>query len=109
MRARGVTVTPGPNHFAELHNLDVLERALRRDRRLERRMGRLGRCRRPVLARVAHYRPHPWTVAVLLAISVGLVAAGIDTSEPAVIWAFAALWPVTLYAAFRLLCGWTER
>ncbi len=102
-------MTTGPLHDDERHQLDEMERALRRDRRLARRMRRLGRRRRPLLSRVAHYRPHPWTVAVLMVISVGLVAAGIDTSEPAVIWAFAALWPVTLYSAFRLLCGWTER
>ncbi|MEU9916220.1 DUF3040 domain-containing protein [Streptomyces sp. NPDC051001] len=101
-------MTTGPLHDDERHKLDEMERALRRDRRLERRMRRLGRRRRPLLARIAHYRPHPWTVAVLLVISVGLVAAGIATSEPAVIWAFAALWPVTLYAGFRLLRGWTE-
>ncbi|MFD3843865.1 DUF3040 domain-containing protein [Streptomyces sp. NPDC058642] len=102
-------MTIGPLHDDERHKLDEMERALRRDRRLDRRMRRLGRRRPPLLARIAHYRPHPWTVAVLLVLSVGLAAAGIDTSEPAVIWAFAAVWPVTLYAAFKLLCGWTER
>jgi hypothetical protein len=33
---------------------------------------------------------------------------GIVTSEPGVVWAFAAVWPVTLFAVFRLLCRWTE-
>jgi hypothetical protein len=103
-------VTTGPLHDDERHILDEMERALRRDRRLDRRMRTLGRRRRrrPVLARVAGYRPRPWTVALLLVVSVALMAAGIDTSEPAVIWAFAAVWPVTLYAAFRLLRKWTE-
>ncbi|MFF7971072.1 hypothetical protein [Streptomyces sp. NPDC007905] len=54
-----------------------------------------------------YYRPRPWAVAVLLVVSVALMAAGI-TSEPTVIWAFAATWPVTLYSVFRLLCRWTE-
>ncbi|MFG2282798.1 hypothetical protein ACGFNQ_29475 [Streptomyces asoensis] len=47
--------------------------------------------------------PRPWTVAVLLAASVTLMVYGITTSEPGVIWAFAAGWPLTLYTAFRLL------
>ncbi|MFI5966211.1 hypothetical protein ACIA8J_29115 [Streptomyces asoensis] len=47
--------------------------------------------------------PGPWTVAVLLAVSVTLMVYGITTYEPGVIWAFAAVWPLTLYTAFRLL------
>jgi hypothetical protein len=101
-------VTTGPLHDDERHILDEMERVLRRDRRLDRRMRTLGRRRPTVMARVAGYRPRPWTVALLLVISVALMAAGIDTSEPAVIWAFAAVWPVTLYSAFRLLCKWRE-
>ncbi|MEU5766956.1 hypothetical protein ABZ782_13630 [Streptomyces asoensis] len=53
--------------------------------------------------------PRPWTVAVLLAVSVTLMVYGITTSEPGVIWAFAAVWPLTLCTAFRLLCGGTVR
>jgi hypothetical protein len=98
----------GPLHDDERHILDEMERVLRRDRRLERRMRRLGRDRPTVWARVVRHRPHPWTVGMLLVVSVGLMAAGIDTSEPAVIWAFAGVWSVTLYAMFRLLCAWTE-
>jgi hypothetical protein len=45
-------------------------------------------------------------VAVLLAVSVGLMVAGIVTSEPGVIWAFAVIWPPTLFAVFRLMCRW---
>jgi hypothetical protein len=33
---------------------------------------------------------------------------GIVTSEPAVIWAFAVVRPPTLFAAFRLLCRWSQ-
>ncbi|MBK3623601.1 hypothetical protein JHN59_01830 [Streptomyces sp. MBT49] len=40
---------------------------------------------------------------MLLAVSVTLMVYGITTSEPGVIWAFAAVWPLTLYTAFRLL------
>ncbi|MFH9013321.1 DUF3040 domain-containing protein [Streptomyces sp. NPDC017943] len=90
--------------------LDEMERVLRRDRRLNRRMrtGRLNR--RPdatrFVARVGAYRPRGWTVLLLLAVSVTLMVAGLVTAEPGVIWAFAALWPLTLFAAFRLMCRW---
>ncbi|CAM5518814.1 DUF3040 domain-containing protein [Streptomyces aurantiogriseus] len=86
--------------------LAEMERALRRDRRLDRRLRTLRW--HPSLSGVASWAPRPWTVALLLAVSVGLTVAGIITSAPVVIWAFAAVWPPTLYAAFRLLCRWTE-
>lgn len=96
-----------PDH--EQRILDEVERALRRDRRLERRLRthRLRRC--PDLSRVSHYRPHVLTVGLLLTASVTLMVLGIVTSRPAVIWTFAALWPLTLFATFRLVCRWTER
>ncbi|AQS66785.1 DUF3040 domain-containing protein [Streptomyces pactum] len=88
--------------------LDEVERALCRDRGLDRRLRtlRLGRC--PGLGRPAAYRPRTPTVLLLLTVSVTLLVTGIVTSEPAVIWSFAAVWPVTLFAVFRLLCRWTE-
>ncbi|MEW2248997.1 MULTISPECIES: DUF3040 domain-containing protein [unclassified Streptomyces] len=95
-----------PDH--EQRILDELERDLRRDRRLSRRLRTLQRRRRSWLSSLASYRPHPLTVAVLLAVAVGLMVAGITTSHPGVIWAFAVMWPVTLFAVFRLLCRWTE-
>ncbi|GGY15531.1 DUF3040 domain-containing protein [Streptomyces djakartensis] len=98
-----------PDH--EQRILDEMERALRRDRRLDRRMRTLRLSRLPdparLLVRLSAYRPRVWTVAVLLAVSTGLMVAGIVTSAPGVIWAFAALWPVALFAAFRLLCRWS--
>jgi hypothetical protein len=101
-------VTTGrlPDH--EQRILDEIERALRRDRRLDRRLRTLRPRRRPDLTRVAAYRPRLRTVVALLALSVALMVAGIVTSEPGVIWAFAAVWPVTLFAVFRLLCRWAE-
>ncbi|WP_435281787.1 DUF3040 domain-containing protein [Streptomyces koelreuteriae] len=97
-----------PDH--EQRILDEMERALRRDRRLDRRLRTLRVRRRPdparVLARLAGYRPRVWTVVVLCAVTVGLLVAGIATSAPGVIWAFAAICPLTLYAAFRLMCRW---
>ncbi|WP_445526049.1 DUF3040 domain-containing protein [Streptomyces cyslabdanicus] len=86
--------------------LNEIERALSHDRRLVRRM-RSGR-RRPDLSRVASYAPRAWTVVLLATVSVALLTAGAVTAEPAVIWAFAAVWPVTLFSALRLLCRRTE-
>jgi len=96
-----------PDH--EQRILDEVERALRRDRRLDRRLRthRLRRC--PDLSRVTHYRPHVMTVGLLLTAAITLLVLGIVTSRPAVIWSFAAVWPLALFAAFRLVCRWTER
>ncbi|MGV9883652.1 DUF3040 domain-containing protein [Streptomyces sp. NPDC003006] len=96
-----------PEH--EQRILHQIERGLRRDRRLARRLRRLSRRgRRPSASRPVARPSHACAVALLLAVSVGLMVTGIRTSEPGVIWAFAVVWPVTLYAAFRLLCRWTE-
>ncbi|MEU2894448.1 DUF3040 domain-containing protein [Streptomyces sp. NPDC088106] len=98
-----------PEH--EQHILDEIERTLRRDRRLDRRLrtfraGRdSGASRLP--ARAVSWCPRGWTVAVLLAVSVTLMVTGIVTSAPWAVWAFAAAWPLTLFAAFRLLCRWS--
>ncbi|MFE9440058.1 DUF3040 domain-containing protein [Streptomyces sp. NPDC006602] len=101
-----MTTSRLPDH--EQRILDEMERALRRDRRLDRRMRTL-RPRRPsVLSRLASCRPRTWIVALLLAVSTGLMVTGILTSEPGVIWAFAAVWPLALFSVFRLLCRWTE-
>ncbi|MEZ3179061.1 DUF3040 domain-containing protein [Streptomyces pimonensis] len=98
-----------PEH--EQHILDEIERTLRRDRRLDRRLRTLRLRRGPdltrPLVRIASCRPHGRTVAVLLAVSVALMVTGIVTSAPGAIWAFAAVWPPTLFAAFRLLCRWS--
>jgi hypothetical protein len=88
--------------------LDEVERALSRDRRLDRRLRTLRLSRRPDLTQLVSYRPRTLTVLLLLALSVTLLVTGIVTSAPGVIWAFAAVWPVTLFASFRLLCRWSE-
>ncbi|MGW2570784.1 DUF3040 domain-containing protein [Streptomyces sp. NPDC001537] len=46
----------------------------------------------------------PLSVALLACASLFLVAMGIRTSDPVVIWCFAGVWPFTLLQAFRLLC-----
>lgn len=65
----------------------------------------LGRDRR--FARAMRGKPAgAWlTVSVLLlaASSVFLAVLGIRTSDPVVVWCFAALWPLTLFQTFRLL------
>lgn len=89
--------------------LNEIERALSRDRRLVRRLRAQRKSRwRTLLARIVSYSPRVWTVMMLLAVSVCLMTAGIVTSAPVVIWAFAVMWPVTLFSVFRLLCRWTE-
>jgi hypothetical protein len=95
-----------PEH--EQRVLDEVERELSRDRRLERRLRTLRLSRCPDLTRPAAYRPRTSTVLLLLVLSVTLMVTGIATASPGVIWAFAAVWPVTLFASFRLLCRWTE-
>lgn len=81
-----------------------MERALRRDRRLAKAM-------RPPRPPRSPRRPVrlPVAVAVLAVVSILLMVIGIRTSEPGVIWAFAAVWPLTLVLAFRLLCRWARR
>ncbi|GGZ32489.1 DUF3040 domain-containing protein [Streptomyces poonensis] len=102
-----MTIGRLPHH--EQRILDEMEAELRRDRRLDRQLRTLRlKRRRSLLAPVAAYRPHPVTVAFCLAVSIVLMVTGIRTSEPGVIWAFALMWPVTLYAVFRLLCRWSE-
>jgi len=76
--------------------LEDIEKTLRRDRRFERAM--------------RAQRRTPWlaaAVTLLAPASVVLMVAGIRTSDPAVIWAFAGVWPLTLLLAFRLLCRWS--
>lgn len=97
-----------PEH--EQRILDEIERTLRRDRRLDRRLRTFTIRRGPdltcALHRFAAYRPRGRTVAMLFALSITLMVIGVVTSAPSAIWAFAAVWPVTLFAAFRLLCRW---
>lgn len=78
-----------------------IEAELSADRRLTRRMRHhmSRRLRRPVSRRWL-----PLSTAALLSASVFLVVMGVRTSDPAVLWCFAALWPLTLLQGFRLLC-----
>ncbi len=95
----------------EQHVLDGIERALCRDRRLDRRLRTLRIRRGPdvtrLVTRIACFRPHGRTVAALFAVSVTLMVTGMVTSAPWAICSFAVLWPLTLFAGFRLLCRWS--
>ncbi|NUO42281.1 MAG: DUF3040 domain-containing protein [Streptomyces sp.] len=89
-----------------------IEAELSGDRRLTRRMRRL--LHQP--ADRLHHRPGrpvprralPLSTAALLSASMFLVVMGVRTSDPVLLWCFAALWPLTLLQAFRLLCRVTE-
>jgi hypothetical protein len=41
-------------------------------------------------------------------VAVALMVTGICTEEPAVIWTFAAVWPLALFGVLRLLCRWSK-
>ncbi|WP_258314687.1 DUF3040 domain-containing protein [Streptomyces sp. Act143] len=93
--------------------LSRMEAELSADRRLTRRMRRQVRRRAHRLVRPGARRPVsrrwlPLSTAALLSASVFLVVMGVRTSEPAVLWCFAVLWPLTLLQGFRLLCRATE-
>ncbi|MGV4982911.1 DUF3040 domain-containing protein [Streptomyces sp. NRAIS4] len=45
----------------------------------------------------------PAAVALLGMASAFVAVMGVRTSDPAVLWCFALLWPLTLFQAFRLL------
>ncbi|GGI93865.1 hypothetical protein GCM10010121_000280 [Streptomyces brasiliensis] len=79
--------------------LDGIESALNQDRALVRSMRRARKPRSVWLS---------LSVALLAVASVFLVVTGIRTQDPAVICAFAVLWPLTMLQGFRLLCRWTE-
>jgi hypothetical protein len=96
-----------PEH--EQRILDEIERALSRDRRLARRLRTPRRRRRPDVSKVAEWAPRRWTVVLLLTVCAALLAAGIVTSDPGVIWAFAVLWAPTSFAVLRLLCRSSSR
>ncbi|MFI0167661.1 DUF3040 domain-containing protein [Streptomyces sp. NPDC017095] len=76
-----------------------IEADLRRDRRFARRMGRM---RRRGMTRRGAWLPA--AVLLLGAASVFVAVMGMRTADPALLWCFALLWPLTLSQVFRLLC-----
>ncbi|CAM5708508.1 MULTISPECIES: DUF3040 domain-containing protein [Streptomyces] len=81
-----------------------IEADLRRDRRFARRMG--------AAPRGTGAAPRalwlPVAVLLLTVASVFVAVMGIRTSDPALLWCFALLWPLTLFQVFRLLCRATR-
>ena len=75
-----------------------IEADLRKDRRFLRRMSA------PRRRAVPRGTWLPVSVLLLLAASVFVAVMGIRTSDTALLWCFALLWPLTLFQAFRLLC-----
>ncbi|MEU6773091.1 DUF3040 domain-containing protein [Streptomyces sp. NPDC046759] len=75
-----------------------IEAGLRQDRRFARRTG-------------VPRRTSWLSTAVLLlgTASVFVAVMAVRTSDPALLWCFALLWPLTLFQAFRLLCRVTRR
>jgi hypothetical protein len=70
-----------------------IESCLRQDRGFARRMGD------------GHREVWLPVAVLLLGIASAFVAVmGVRTAEPALLWCFALLWPLTLFQAFRLLC-----
>ncbi|MFB7242019.1 DUF3040 domain-containing protein [Streptomyces populi] len=60
----------------------------------------------PVPSRPSGGRRLPLTVALMLVCSVVLAVVGIRTSEPALLWCFAVMWPLTVLQIIRLLGRW---
>ncbi|GLX50723.1 hypothetical protein Shyhy01_36730 [Streptomyces hygroscopicus subsp. hygroscopicus] len=83
-----------------------IEAHLRQDRGFARRMG--GGAHRE---REDRHRGCWLPVGVLLLAAASAFAAvmGVRTSDPALLWCFAVLWPLTLFQAFRLLCRAARR
>ncbi|MEV6836864.1 DUF3040 domain-containing protein [Streptomyces sp. NPDC051133] len=87
-----------------------IEARLRQDRRLSHRMRRMRRVHR--VQRMRRVRSDvPLRLSVLLlAVASALVAVmGIRSSDPALLWCFALLWPLTLLQAARLLRRTADR
>ncbi|WP_225827422.1 DUF3040 domain-containing protein [Streptomyces naphthomycinicus] len=70
-----------------------IEADLRQDPRFVRRMGA-----------ARHGVWLPVSVVLLAVASVFVAVMGVRTSDPALMWCFMLVWPLTLVQAFRLLC-----
>lgn len=82
--------------------LAEIEQALSRDDPLDRSLRTMRRSRRsPGLAAVG--------VALLGVATVVLLVTAVATAEPALVWAFAAAWVVTLVCLMRLAMSWSGR
>lgn len=82
--------------------LAEIEQALSRDDPLDRSLRTMRR---------RHWSPGRAVagVAFLGAATVTLLVAAVATAEPALVWAFAAAWVVTLVCLLRLVMSWSSR
>ncbi|MFI2612789.1 hypothetical protein [Kitasatospora sp. NPDC018619] len=88
----------------EQAELRGIERGLHRDRVLELRLRILGlRLRGRAWEVLRGVRPR--TVLALVLLSLGLLAAGLGTSEAPFLWIFTGCWALTLTIAFAVLCA----
>ncbi|MFD7321616.1 hypothetical protein ACFV9D_11115 [Streptomyces sp. NPDC059875] len=84
---------------------EALERGLRTMRR-GRRGGRRRQGRRG--ERAGGGRSAVVGVALLGVVTLGLLALAVATGNPALIWAFAAVWVLTLWCLLRLVIRWSR-
>ncbi|MEU6932433.1 DUF3040 domain-containing protein [Streptomyces sp. NPDC046385] len=85
--------------------LEEIEQSLGADRSLARglRTGHAGR------HGLRLRRPGGRATALLGAVALTLFVTAVATESPALIWAFAAVWVVTLVCLLRLLLDWSHR
>ncbi|MFJ7956863.1 DUF3040 domain-containing protein [Streptomyces sp. NPDC096319] len=91
--------------------LAEIEEELNRDGALARRlrtMRRSPRLPRPSIAAARRHLPS-LSVSVLAVMTLALLVLGVATEAPAFIWAFAAVWVLTLLVALGLVVRWTRR
>ncbi|MFF8378386.1 DUF3040 domain-containing protein [Streptomyces sp. NPDC015661] len=91
--------------------LAEIEEALDRDESLARRLRTMRRVPRPHAPSIAGVRRHlsSFGVASLGATTLVLFVLAVATEAPVLIWAFAAVWVLTLVALLILVVRWARR
>jgi hypothetical protein len=87
--------------------LDEIEGALRADEPLDRSLSTMRHHQRgPGVTRLGVSKAG---VALLGALTAALLVLAVATGAPALIWAFAAVWVLTLVCLMRLVIRWAKR
>ncbi|WP_267244750.1 DUF3040 domain-containing protein [Streptomyces sp. PR69] len=91
--------------------LDEIENGLRQDALLDRKLRTMRRTPAPLtqLWSTLHRRPLAVAGWTLAAVSLVLLVLAVLTSAPALIWAFAAAYTLTLVCALRGVIVWSRR